>query len=197
MDNPPACENCDYGECHSPLILDLDGNGFEFGGPTQLVPFDLDADGVLDLVSWIAPGEADGFLALDRNGNGAIDDGSELFGDATPLASGEVAGNGFTALHELDSIEGGGNHDGWVDRRDWGFHGLVVWQDTNRNGFSEPAELRSLRRLGIEALRVTPIVDSQTDAWGNEALFWSEGFRRTCSRVERFGVVDVYFIRWD
>ncbi len=196
MDDPANCRNCDYGQCNSPLVLDLDGDGFLFGSPSELVPFDIDGDGQLDLVAWVAPGQGDGFLALDRNGNGRIDDGSELFGDATPLTAGGVAGHGFAALHEIDAAENGGNSNDWVDPGDELFSGILVWRDSNRDGFSERNELRRLPSLGILALRVIPRPNSQLDEWGNELLFWSDGIRLHHGSITYFEVVDVYFLKW-
>lgn len=74
--------------------------------------FDLDSDGVEERISFLAPGA--GFLALDSNGNGAIDDGSELFGPGT--------GNGFT---ELSAFDEDGN--GWIDEGDPVFGDLRIW----------------------------------------------------------------------
>src|SRR5436190_12147755 len=68
----------------SPIVMDLDGNGFHLTSAAAGVQFDLQASGRRDQVSWTEPGSHDAFLVLDRNGNGLIDDGSELFGDHTP-----------------------------------------------------------------------------------------------------------------
>jgi hypothetical protein len=86
------------------LVLDLDGDGIESVGLNAINPlmFDLTGTGVKTSVGWIKPD--DGFLVLDRNGNGTIDGGAELFGDATPLSGGGTASNGFTALTDLDSL---------------------------------------------------------------------------------------------
>ena len=81
--------------------------------------FDIDADGYSESVTWVSPEARDAFLFLDRNGNGIVDDGSELFGDATYLFSGEIAQHGYEALAEFDLFEYGGNGDGVID-------GLIV-----------------------------------------------------------------------
>ncbi len=101
-------EHCVYQNC--PIILDADGNGYHLAGMTDGVLFDINADGVKDSVGWTRSGDLDGFLAIDRNGNGVIDNGSELFGTATRLRNGRLARNGFEALADLDD-----NHDGKID----------------------------------------------------------------------------------
>jgi hypothetical protein len=145
---------------HSPLILDLDGDGVTLGTLENGPRFDLLGTGNEVQVSW--PSARDGFLALDRNGNGAIDGAEELFGNAT---GGRQHDDGFAALGELDA-----NGDGVIDRRDPVFAELVVWLDTNGDGRSAPSELQTLgelgiRRLSLDAERVTG--DAQWDAHAN------------------------------
>jgi hypothetical protein len=113
-----------------PLILD-------FGGPAGALSdlrfrFDLDADGTPDAVP--LPGGS-GFLAFDRNANGQIDDGRELFG---PLS-----GDGFAELAALDS-----DGNGWIDEADAAFASLYVW----RPAADGPGVLQTLAEAGIGAL---------------------------------------------
>jgi hypothetical protein len=115
-----------------PLTLDLDGDGLETVGINSANPilFDHDGDGIKTATGWIKPD--DGFLVLDRNGNGTIDDGTELFGDSTPLfdADGQVIGkaeDGFAALAQEDT-----NGDGVVNAQDANFNDLRIWRDLNR-----------------------------------------------------------------
>ncbi|QTX27370.1 bacteriocin [Xylella fastidiosa] len=79
-----------------PLVLDLDGDGIETVAAGKHILFDHDGDGIKHASGWVKPD--DGFLVLDRNGNGRIDDGSELFGADTILANGHKATSGFEAL---------------------------------------------------------------------------------------------------
>ncbi|MGE5468715.1 MAG: heme utilization protein, partial [Ignavibacteria bacterium] len=141
----------------SPLVLDLNDDGVKTTGLGAGVHFDLRADGHATNVGWVSP--HDGFLALDRNNDGLINDGSELFGTATRLATGKTAANGFEALRELDT-----NHDGVIDARDAHFKDLRVWTDTNQDGVSQPGELHRLADLGIARL---DLHEKQTSALDN------------------------------
>ena len=127
-----------------PLILDLDGDGIETSGVTTIL-FDHDGDGIKTGTGWVSAD--DGFLVLDRNGNGSIDNGTELFGDATALHGGGRAADGFAALTQEDS-----NHDGKVDQLDASWHQLRVWRDVNQDGISQTEELLTLSQLGIASI---------------------------------------------
>jgi len=153
-----------------PLTLDLNGNGLETLPINAANPvyFDLTGEGVQSSVGWVAP--SDGFLALDRNGDGLINDGTELFGDATPAyeagtttpTTGKTA-DGFEALAQEDT-----NGDGIVNSGDANFANLHVWQDLNQDGVSQDGELKTLAELGIESFNVASINHSQLLANGNQ-----------------------------
>jgi len=151
-----------------PLTLDLNGNGIETIAPNLANPilFDHEGQGIKTGTGWIAP--SDGFLVLDRNGNGTIDDGTELFGDNTPLydVDGTITGkaaDGFDALAQEDT-----NADGVVNSADANFANLRVWQDLNQDGVSQDGELKTLAELGIESFNVASINHSQLLANGNQ-----------------------------
>ena len=134
---PPGCD-C----ASSPIVLKWNPGVIRLTNSTDGVEFDLNADGVPEQTAWTDPDEtAEGWLALDVNSNGIIDNGSELFGNATRFPGGPAFTNGFQALEYLDKPERGGNFDGVIDTRDTVFQQLLLWVDRNHNGFSEPEEL--------------------------------------------------------
>ncbi len=135
-----------------PILMDLKLNGLHLSGPDPAVSFDIDADGTPDRIAWTKAGEDDAFLCMDRNHNGVIDDGTELFGYATPLLSGRRAKVGYVALAELDEPAMGGNGDGRIDANDHSFLELCAWVDRNRDGVSQHSEIYSLDQVDVVAL---------------------------------------------
>lgn len=145
----------------SPLLLDMDGDGLEISqlAPSSRTLFDLNADGIRTQMAWA--GRDDAFLALDRDGNGQIDNGRELFGDQTMLSNGKKASDGYAALADLDS-----NKDGHVDALDARFQDLRVWRDLDQDGQSEDGELQSLAQVGITRIDLNKQAATQTLADG-------------------------------
>ena len=167
INQDPECE-CDpeFGCSCSPILIDMQGNGFRLSGADDPVVFDIDAVGSPYRISWTAWDTDDAFLVLDRNGNGFIDDGSELFGSATPQPQASDP-NGFLALAVYDSPEHGGNLDGKVSRDDAIFDSLLLWTDADHDAISEPWELTPLRDSGIQAITLDYHLSRRSDRHGN------------------------------
>lgn len=177
----------------SPIVIDLDGRGgFRFTDAPGGVMFDLDAEGVAERTAWTAPGYDQAFLVLDRNGNGFIDDGSELFGDRTAQPE-SAHPNGYLALKVFDSISAGGNEGGTIDPSDAVFPLLRLWTDENHDGVSQPAELRDLAGAGIEILELDYVVSNRRDRHGNLLRYKSRV--QTADRVVES--TDVFFVPAD
>ena len=143
------------GQCDtipSPLMINLRSNSAQYHltSAANGVLFDIDADGNRDQVAWTQSGSEVAFLALDRNHNGSIDDGSELFGTATMLSTGRRAANGFDALYDLDG--GPGTSDGQVRPSDAAYGELRLWIDDDHNGVSGPGELITLSDADVTAV---------------------------------------------
>lgn len=164
---------------YTPILIDLQMDGYHLSGPVPAVQFDLNADGQLDSTAWTAVGEDDAFLCMDRNGNGLIDDGKELFGSATPLTNGETTESGYYALAELDEPETGGNGNGQVNSEDPMFQRLCVWVDSNRDGVSQRREIKSLAEVGVVAFERRFKKMHKMDDFGNLFRYTSRVYMRS------------------
>lgn len=158
----PICE-CFY----SPVLIDLDGDGFALTSGADGVNFDLNNDGSPERIAWTLAGADDGWLFLDRNGNGLVDNGAELFGNLTPQAASEEP-NGFRALAEFDQPGRGGDGDGWITSSDAVFASLRVWRDADHDGLSGASELSGLSELSLERIELAYKTSRRVDEHGNE-----------------------------
>ena len=121
-----------------PIIFDLDGDGYELTRYQNGARFDILGNGSTQQTAFVTGGDA--FLALDRNGDGEINSGQELFGDQRGAA------NGFEELRKMDT-----NQDGRIDKNDAGYEDLLLFKD-NGNGKTEAGELISLAEAGIASI---------------------------------------------
>lgn len=128
----------------SPLVIDMNRNGIELVSERDKasVFWDIDNDGLRESTGWVKP--TDGLLAMDRNGNGTIDNNNELFGN------GAGSPNGFTTLAALDS-----NRDKFITSADSNWSQLRIWMDVNSDGVSQSSELFTLDAKGIKSINLT------------------------------------------
>jgi hypothetical protein len=165
-----SCEcNPDDPNCVSPVLIDISGNGFDLTDAAGGVSFDIRGNGSHLRVAWTRFNSDDAWLALDRNGNGMVDNGQELFGNFTPqpIPPSGHARNGFLALAEYDRPNNGGNGDGLITPSDTVFSSLRLWRDLNHNGLSESGELFSLQAMSLEKLELDYKLSKTTDEYGN------------------------------
>lgn len=168
----------------SPVMINLRNasSNFHLTSYTNGVLFDINATGRPILVGWTEAESLIGLLALDRDGNGTIDDGSELFGTVTRKSDGSLAEHGFDALLDLDG--GHGVSDGRIDTSDVIYASLRLWFDDNHDGVSQSRELRSLADTGVVSLsldyRETPRMDRHGNWYRYEgtAIVLKEGRER-------------------
>jgi hypothetical protein len=189
------CSNV-MGTCNNdgtPILINVEERGlYDLTSADDGVTFDIFADGRPVQLAWTNPDSDAGFLVLDRDENGSIDDAGELFGNYTLKRDGTRAGNGFEALHDLD---GGRRSDGRVDERDSVYRDLKLWFDRNHDGQSSPNELVGLARAGVTTIFTAYRVRQYMDPYGNKYAFEGVAMIRKNRREVPRRVYDVILKR--
>ncbi len=156
--------NCYY----SPIIINFENGDYRLTGRNAPVLFDMAGNGHATMMGWTVAGADEAFLWLDRNHNGKVTSGAELFGNFTPLRGGQLARNGFEALREFDT-----NGDGVIDERDPIWSRLMLWRDFNHNGISEQNEIAPLEGSGVASIDLRYHWSGRHDNWGNAFKYQS------------------------
>ncbi len=181
--------------CSSPILVDVAGDGFYLTDAAGGVLFDLNRDGVRERLAWTAAGSDDAWLVLDRDGDGSVGDGGELFGNYTRQAA-PPAGqqkNGFLALAVYDRPAEGGNGDGVMDGRDAVFSSLRLWRDANHDGVSQPGELHALAGLGLKSIELDYKESKRADEHGNRFRYRAKVADARDARLGRWAY-DVFLV---
>ncbi len=170
----------------SPIVINLDRLGFRFTSPDEGVNFDLLTTGNPVRTGWTQAQSGDAFLVLDRNMNGLIDSGVELFGNFTPqpVPPLGVQRNGFLALSVFDT-----NGDNAITAADSVFGDLRLWRDRNHDGISQLRELATLPSESVTKIDLDYRESRRRDRHGNMLRYWSVVELATGSSI----AVDVFF----
>lgn len=189
--SPASASCCDpeTGTGCSPIVVNFAAGDYRLTGADAGVSFDIAASGTPFEIGWTAAGADEAFLWLDRNVNGRVDDGSELFGTATPLADGSTAPNGFVALAEYDD-----DRDGQINDGDAVWTRLRLWRDFNHDGRSQSEEIRDVSASPINAIELTYRWTGRQDQYGNLFKYQSRVWltRRDGQPVAR-PLYDIFF----
>jgi Divergent InlB B-repeat domain len=190
-DNPPSNgDPTDRNGAVSPIVINFGGGEYDLTGANDPVLFDIAATGAARKIGWTGGGADEAFLWLDRNHDGRVNDGAELFGNATRLNSGLRASNGFAALRELDE-----NRDGIIDPGDAIWPQLRLWRDANHDGVSQANEISNVASSSITAIGLNDHWTGRRDRFGNlfayEAPVW---MRRPGGPPTPRPLYDIFFV---
>lgn len=169
------CTSCGH-PCWEPIIISLQDDRYQLTSSLDGVWFDLTADGEAEHIPWTHPKSDEAFLVLDRNRNGIIDDGRELFSHVSPQPPplpGEPP-HGFRALGIFDESINGGNEDGIISKEDAIFEHLRIWQDRDHDGQTDAGELRRLSAVRLASVDLHySAKGAYLDEFGNDFHFWA------------------------
>ncbi|AZO61875.1 type I secretion C-terminal target domain-containing protein [Mesorhizobium sp. M1A.F.Ca.IN.022.06.1.1] len=170
----------------TPVVLDLNHDGIQTTDLTHsTVSFDYNGDGVASKTAWVD--SHDGILAIDLNGDGKVNNGSEIaFTQHAPGAATDLA-----ALEQVYDT----NHDGKLTAADHDFAQFGVWQDANGNGVSDPGEFKSLAALGIVEIGLESNNQHSVSADGSVLTYGEATF--TTANGETGAVADIGFGNFD
>lgn len=183
---PPFDDSGQWGQ-GSPIVINFNG-GYRLTGADAPVLFDIDATGTPRYIGWTAQGADEAFLWLDRNGNGRVDDGSELFGTATMLLNGMTANNGFIPLAEFDD-----DADGTISASDRIWPRLLLWRDLNHDGISQVEEITPIDHGRIMAISLSYHWTGRHDRYGNVFRYESQVFFQEEHGPRVTPVYDIFF----
>jgi hypothetical protein len=152
----------------APIVLDLDGNGVELTDRgANNASIDLDGDGVADKTGWI--GSGDGFLVLDRNGDGKFTDASEF----------SFVNDKLGAKSDLDGLSAfDSNGDGLLSNLDQDFAKFMTWQDADGNGQADSGEMKTLTEAGIASIGLSGTATNQAWDWEDSVVVNTGTFQR-------------------
>ncbi|MBL41552.1 MAG: hypothetical protein CMM49_02700, partial [Rhodospirillaceae bacterium] len=160
-----------------PIVLDLDGDGFEFIHiDNQSISFSMNPDVSQQPNDWVAPD--DGFLVLDKNNNGIVDDIREMFSEFFV----DGVNTGVGALSTLDE-----NNDGVINSLDSQFANLKIWQDKNSDGFTDQGELKLLSDFNFAEFKLS--IDKNGELFGDSVLLSTGSIKHINGDESIFGEV--------
>ena len=189
------CEFDDPQTPLDPLIIDLGQDGIHLGDKGVGVMFDLMATGTPIKMQWTAPSGNDAFVMIDKNGNGIVDNGSELLTNYNQLMlQNTQAPNGFADLAQYDLVSLGGNDDGFISEADTVWHDLRLWLDSNADGISTPNEILKPQSIGLTHLYTIPKENNRKDAAGNLLPLWAWSKNLNKKSHNKYKMVDVFFL---
>jgi hypothetical protein len=188
---PPAdqCSDYQYTAPCSPIIVNFAPGTYQLSGAESPVLFDIGGTGTPVRIGWTRADTDQAFLCRDLNRNGTIDNGLELFGNATILKNGSRAENGFVALAEYDE-----NGDGVIDQKDAVWYELLLWRDRNHDGIAQASELEAVSTSDLAAISVGTHWTGRRDQSGNYFRYQATGWITNGRHAVARPVYDIFFV---